>query len=1074
MSKGLINFVRIYDYIKLAIKASASHELQEIWGVINYMQLSMRHQLTLIICLLILLAMVSTLMISHSLISEDYEKKMQYSLQDTAGSLAFNIAQFMQNAYNINQLIAEYPDLENMDAEKQYQLLAEIKRKYPFYQVLAIQNLNGDQTAKTSGSLVNRSERWWFKKFIAERQPYISSIYYSVFSDSPVTSIIQGLYSKGKLYGILLADIEINQLQQMVETYSSREESYAYLLDGEGVVIAHPDRQQAAELYNYKTMKKKILLRDLAGVPLRDDKNNEITEEIPFELTPSLQTIVAKVTAGEIGAGEYIDTNGDKYMCAYRAISIPGKSKPWSLIVVQEKRTVMAFMDYVTLNASIVGILVIVFSAFLTMWFSRRLTNPLIEIVRATNHIKDGNLAVQLTVNSSNEVGILAANFNQMVNELRQHRERLQSLVDARTAQLEAANQEMLAMNEELLGMNDILEDTNQRLNDENVARRQTEENLILRERQYRAITGLLTQRQAGERKDILETILHNAIKLLNAVAGYIGLFDDSGEKFYIHYGIGIDKAQIMQPQPGNLGIHGQIYSTGKIFYIADYRTHPKRIFDKTLNPSTSSVIAVPLKQAGKVSGILTISWSEVATAIKEADLASLHQFADLASVALEQDTAQKKISEIAFHDLLTGLPNRVSLNLYLKAVLERVHLGQASGVILFIDLDEFKEINDNFGHSLGDDVLVTVSQYLVAAVGERAFISRIGGDEFIVVVPGETNRERAAKIASNVIGELCKEYRVAFERVHLSASVGVVVYPDDGSIAEDLLKKADIAMYAAKKAGKNCWRFYEPVLLQETNEKMVLTNGLRRGLERGEFSLQYQPQFTSAGERLVGFEALLRWNSADHGFMPPDRFIPLAEQTGLIVPIGEWVLTEACRFARQLSDMGQGNIHVAVNISLRQLVSDSFVEKVRSCIKNAGIKPGQIEIEITESVFIESVNDAILKLCQLREIGVTLSLDDFGTGYSSLTYLRTLPVGVLKIDKSFIAEIISDQAQLHVVGAIINLGHTLGLTVVAEGVETEKQLKILSEYRCDRIQGYIFSKPLTEEVAIKLVHGMQ
>ncbi|CQR71037.1 cache domain-containing protein [Sporomusa ovata] len=250
------------------------------------MQFSIRHQLTLIICSLILLAMVSTLMISHFLISEDYESKMQYNLQTTTESLAFNIAQFMQNAYNVNQLIAEYPDLKNLDSQKQYQLLTEIKRKYPFYQVLTIQDLNGDQTAKTSGSLVNRSERWWFKKFIAERQPYISQSYYSVFSDSPVTSIIQGIYSQGKLYGILLADIEIKQLQQMVETYSAGGESYAYLLDGEGVVIAHPDRQQAAELYNYKTMKKKVLLRDLAGIPLRDEKITKLRRKSPLNLRP--------------------------------------------------------------------------------------------------------------------------------------------------------------------------------------------------------------------------------------------------------------------------------------------------------------------------------------------------------------------------------------------------------------------------------------------------------------------------------------------------------------------------------------------------------------------------------------------------------------------------------------------------------------------------------------------------------------------------------------------------------------------------------------------------------------------
>ncbi|SDD99100.1 EAL domain-containing protein [Sporomusa acidovorans] len=1034
------------------------------------MQFPIRHQLTIIMCSLILLAMVSTLMISHSLVSEDYQRKMQDSLQATAGSLAYTIHQFMQNAYNVNQQIAEYPDLENLDADKQLQLLIETKRRYPFYQVLAIYNVNGDSIAKTSGAPANRAERWWFRKFIADRQPFISRSYYSISSDVPVTSIIQGLYANGELSGIFLADIEVRQLQQMVENYSSGGESYAYLLDGEGVVVAHPDRQQVAELYNYKTLKKTVLLRDANGKTLKDDKGNHFTEEVPFALTPSLQTLVARVTAGEAGVGEYTGINGEKYLCAYRTIALPGTTKPWSLIVVQEKKTVMAFMDYVTVKTTLVGMLVIVFSIFLSLWFSRRLTRPLQDMVQATNQIKEGDLAVRLAVQSANEYSILAINFNQMVDELRQHRKRLQSLVEARTSQLEAANQEMLALNEELTAMNETLEDTNQRLNDENSARRQTEEKLLFRERQYRAITGLLTQPHAAGMEDILETILHNAVAMLNAAAGYIGLFSEDGKKFYIHHSIGIDKVTIRTPQAGESGILRHVYSTGKMFYIADYRVYAYRVFDKLLDASTSSVITIPLIQAGKVSGVLTICWSEVTTPVKKEDLDSLRQFGDLASVALERDTAQKKISEIAFHDTLTGLPNRVSLNLYLKEEMERSHLGQASGIILFIDIDEFKEINDNFGHSFGDHVLVTVSRYLVAAVDKTAFVARIGGDEFVVVIPGGKTRGQAAGMADHLIDELCREYQVALEQVHLSASVGVVMYPGDSDMAEDLVKKADIAMYAAKKAGKACWRFYEPVLLQETNEKMVLTNGLRRGLERGEFLLNYQPQYDAAGKRLIGFEALLRWNSAEHGFMPPDRFIPLAEQTGLIIPIGEWVFKEACLFARRLADMGKAAIHVAVNISPRQLVADGFVATVRSCIEAAGISPGQIEIEITESIFIESVEDAIFKLSQLRELGVVLSLDDFGTGYSSLTYLKSLPVGVLKIDKSFIDEIVSDQAQLHVVGAMINLGHNLGLSLVAEGVETEKQLKILSEYRCDRIQGYVFSKPLAAEAAIRLV----
>ena len=1023
---------------------------------------SIRKQLIIIICTLILLAMVSTLMISYSLISEDYEKKMLHNNSAMADSLASNIAQFMQNAYNINELIAEYPDLEKFDATKQQELLVHMTKDYPFFQLLAINNLQGDQLARSSGPLGNRSERWWFKKFMAERRSYISDTYYSLTSESPITTIVHGIYANGNLVGLAMADIEIKKLQEMVENYNSGAGSYAYLLDGDGAVIAHPDRKQVAELYNYKTMKKNVLVRDANGRMLKDGKNNEVTEEINFEVSASLQVIVEKAMAGEIGVGQYTDLDGEQYICAYRAISLPGRSTPWSLIVVQKKSAVMAFMGSIMLKTTFVGILVIGFSALLAMWFSKKITNPLIDIVNATNQVKDGDFAVQLTIKSSNEIEVLAANFNQMVYELRQHREGLEELVEARTIELGAANQEMLAMNE-------TLEDTNQRLNHENEARRKTENNLLLRERQYRAITGLLAQPADGT-EDILTTILNHAVQLVNAVTGYIGLFDDSGNHFYIHHGSGIDPARIMKPQTTAVGLHGHVYETGEIFCVEDYRIHPQRINDNMLDVSTSSVIMVPLKQEGKVKGILAVSWVDGIHPFNKEDLEGLRQFGDLASVALERDMTQHKISQMAFCDALTGLPNRAKLTLYLNEEMKKAHCGEATGVLLFIDIDDLKSVNDNFGHSFGDNVIVKASQHIVAAVGEKAFVSRIGGDEFIVVVPGENKRERAAQIASKVICEIYTEYEVAVEKLHMSASIGVVLYPDDGDIAEDILKKADSAMYAAKKAGRNCWRFYEPILLQAAYEKMMLTNGLHRGLERNEFYLHYQPQFATEGEGIVGFEALLRWNSCEHGVVSPDRFIPLAEQSGLILPIGQWVLQEACQFARRLADMGREDVRVAVNISPRQLMVEDFVSTVRRSIEEAGIKPWQIEIEITESVFIESMEDSIFKLCQLRDIGVILALDDFGTGYSSLTYLRSLPVGILKIDKSFIDKIINDKTQVQVVGSIIDLGHTLGLTIVAEGVETEEQLQTLRELRCDCIQGYIFSKPLGEEAATALL----
>ncbi|MEL7636043.1 hypothetical protein SPX_05470 [Sporomusa paucivorans] len=1032
---------------------------------------SIRWQLTLIICSLILLAMVSTLAISYSLVSEDYERKMHHNNSVMAESLAANIAQFMQNAYNVNQMLAEYSGLEKLDIAKQRELLVDITWEQPFFQVLAVTQLNGDQLARSKGPPTNRFERWWFKKFMAERKPYISQTYYSISSESPITTIVHGIYNEGKLAGLLMADIEVRKIQQMVENYNSGEGSYAYLLDGDGAVIAHPDRRQVAELYNYRTMKKKVLLRDADGKVLRDDKNNEITEEISFEGTASLQAIVAEVMAGKVGVGEYTALDGKEYICAYRTISLPGASDPWSLIVVQKKSAVMAFMSYVTVKTTLVGILVIALSALLTIWFSRKITDPLLDIVNATNRIKEGDLAVRLTTNSSNEIAILAANFNQMVAELRQHRERLEELVEARTAQLGAANQEMTAMNEELTAVNETLEDTNYRLLDENEARRKTENKLLLRERQYRAITGLLTQPvEEDETEDILRVILHNAVQLLGGMVGYIGLFDAEGKHFYIHHIIGIDTPLIREPQPAQTGMKGHVYNTGEIFYIEDYRKYPERVEHCCLSDLISSVIMVPLKQAGKVKGVLTISWQQVIQPISEEDLAGLRQFGDLASIALERYLVQKDIRQLAYHDILTGLPNRASLTHYLEAELEKARAGESAGVILFIDIDDLKSVNDNFGHSFGDTVIVSASRHIVAAVGEKAFVSRISGDEFFVVVPGINSRDRAVQIADKTVGELCKEYEVALEKLHLSASVGLVVYPEDGVMAEELMKKADSAMYAAKQAGRNCWRFYKSSMLKAAYEKMMLTNRLRRGLERGEFYLYYQPQFAAADRRIVGFEALLRWNSSDYGFISPARFIPLAEQSGLILPIGQWVLQEACRFARRLADSGQEHIQVAMNISPRQLMSEDFVACVRTSIEAAGIKPGQIEIEITESVFIESMEDSVHKLCQLRDIGVNLALDDFGIGYSSLTYLRSLPVGILKIDKSFIDKISSDEVQLQVVGSIIDLGHTLGMSVVAEGVETEEQLAILTKAGCDHIQGYVFSKPLAEEAAMSLL----
>lgn len=419
-------------------------------------------------------------------------------------------------------------------------------------------------------------------------------------------------------------------------------------------------------------------------------------------------------------------------------------------------------------------------------------------------------------------------------------------------------------------------------------------------------------------------------------------------------------------------------------------------------------------------------------------------------------------IRHLAYFDSLTGLPNRLHLNEWLAGEMERTRRGEATGVLLFIDLDDLKIVNDTFGHSCGDQIIIAAGKRILDAVGAEAFMARIGGDEFILALPG-VGRDEASGIIRRILKALEEKYEFWGSHFHMMASIGVATYPADGTTPDEIVKNADNAMYAAKRQGKNCWRFYTASMQTEIYDKMRLTNSLRDALAKGELGLVYQPIRDIASGAVTGFEALLRWHSSEHGTVSPGRFIPLAEECGLIHPIGRWVLAEACQFARRLAANGWGELQVAVNISAKQLIDDDFIANVRQAIDRAGISPSQMELEITESGLLVSMEDATCKLNQLRGFGVHVSLDDFGTGYSSLTYLRNLPVGTLKIDKSFVDLIGVPGNGAKIIGSIIHMAHSLDMIVVAEGVETKEQVDYLADNACDRIQGYIFSQPLPE-----------
>lgn len=449
----------------------------------------------------------------------------------------------------------------------------------------------------------------------------------------------------------------------------------------------------------------------------------------------------------------------------------------------------------------------------------------------------------------------------------------------------------------------------------------------------------------------------------------------------------------------------------------------------------------------------------------------------DITELVRAEESIQEKTAmvwQMAYFDSMTGLPNRAQLNKQLTEELKWACKENLSGVVLFIDLDDLKMVNDTYGHTYGDTIIIAAGNRIVSEVGKLATVAHIGGDEFIVTMPGDKTEQEIANIASKIIKSLAERYEIEGRNFHMTASLGIAIYPIDGNTVEEIIKNADNAMYAAKRNGKNNWRFYTTSMQVEAYQTMRLISSLRYALARGELSLYYQPQILTKGGKVGGFEALIRWNSSEYGAVSPGQFIPLAEQSGLIHSIGKWVLEESCQFARHLVELGWGNIPVSVNISSKQLTEDGFILMVRNAISGAGIQARQIKLEITESLLMTSLSEATTKLNELNAFGVGFSLDDFGTGYSSLTYLYNLPVETLKIDKSFVDLIATDDNVAKIIGSIISMAHIFDMTVIAEGVETTQQLAYLVDNGCDGIQGYLFSRPLPESEAIKFLQAQR
>jgi len=420
----------------------------------------------------------------------------------------------------------------------------------------------------------------------------------------------------------------------------------------------------------------------------------------------------------------------------------------------------------------------------------------------------------------------------------------------------------------------------------------------------------------------------------------------------------------------------------------------------------------------------------------------------------------EARIRDLAYFDSLTGLANRTLLKDRVRHDITQARRRRSSLSLLFIDLDHFKQINDSLGHQTGDQVLIQVSQRLQQLIREQDTVSRLGGDEFVAVLP-DTDADGASYVARHLLQELALPYQIGTHELTVTPSIGIAVYPADGGDFDTLYRCADTAMYRAKQEGRNGYSFFTPEMQQQSMRRLQLENALRRALEREQLELYYQPQLSLKTGELVGMEVLLRWHHPDWGMVPPAEFIPVAESSGQILPIGEWVLRRACEQAKRWMDDGLPPMVVAVNLSAVQFRQPQLPELVQEILDASGLPPSCLELELTESAAMHDPEAAVATMNALHQLGVLMSVDDFGTGYSSLNYLKRFQVYKLKIDQSFVRGVLDNPEDANIVDTVIRMAHGLGLVTIAEGVESQAQMDFLQQHGCEEIQGYFLNRPL-------------
>jgi diguanylate cyclase (GGDEF)-like protein len=568
----------------------------------------------------------------------------------------------------------------------------------------------------------------------------------------------------------------------------------------------------------------------------------------------------------------------------------------------------------------------------------------------------------------------------------------------------------------------------------------------------------------------LLETILTRATALLGTPHGFIYLAEPDGT-LVISHGRGLFEDLIEHRASIDEGLAGQVFRTGAPFAVADYDAYADR--SPSLPKATlGSVLGVPLASGGTTVGVIGLATGTLDRSFGPRETHALVRFAQLASIALDNSRLFDAAQRGALHDPTTGLPNRELLTDRIGHALASSDAeGSAPIAVILLDLDRFDVINESVGHAIGDRLLVAVGQRLAGCLRPSDTVARFGGDEFGIIVDPVLDAEDASGFAERIRTGLSAPFPMGGRDWFISASLGIAVGRPGRATPGEMLREAGIAMVRAKADASVGCVVFEPSMSTQTMDRIDMEDDLRRAIERGELRVHYQPLVDLGSDRIVGFEALVRWQHPVRGLVPPLAFIPLAEETGLIVPLGRWVLETACRQARKWRDSRPSGprLLMSVNLSARQFVQPDLVDQVEAVLAETGLEPSMLELEITESVVMDQSEAGIRTLSRLRDMGVRLVLDDFGTGYSSLAYLKHLPLDTIKIDRTFVAGL-DGPTDRSIVEAVITLAHGLRISVVAEGIETEAQFEILRAMGCDVGQGYLFAHPLPAPEAARLL----